>query len=254
MQWGRQHVPRLQRVTGAAALRTQTMNDPNAAKPRDEARTVPAGRPGVFRHGIPVVGIIGGIGSGKSSVAKWVAAHAPVRVIDADALGHEALLEPHVVEALREKFGSEILGADGRISRPALAKKVFGSTPDHLNARHELERVVHPEIRRKAVAEFGRAAASGMAAVLLDAAILLEAGWNQECDLVVYVHTPDEIRLQRVRDNRGWTADELHRREASQWSLDRKQRGADFTVLNDSDLDHAGRQLLAELCQRGYIN
>ena len=210
--------------------------------------------PQEFRPRIPVIGIIGGIGSGKSSVAKWVAAQAGLRVIDADALGHAALREPHIIQALCEQFGTDIRSDDGQIVRSLLAKKVFGSSSNQLSARHELERIVHPEIKKKIVEEIAKAAGLGQSAVLLDAAVLLETGWKDQCDLIVFVQTPDSIRLKRVQENRGWTAEELQRREASQWSLARKQAAADLTVTNDRELDHAGRQLLEAFQQRGYVN
>ena len=232
------------------------MTNPSATESDHSLPDEPPGTsiPSESRPRIPVIGIIGGIGSGKSSVAKWVAAKAGLSVIDADALGHAALRESHVIQALCDQFGLDIRGDDGQIVRSLLAKKVFGSDETHLSARHELERIVHPEIKKKIVEEIARAAGLGQSAVLLDAAVLLEAGWQDQCDLIVFVDTPDTIRLKRVQENRGWTAEDLQRREASQWSLTRKQAAADLTVTNDRELDHSGRQLLEALQQRGYVN
>ena len=74
---------------------------------------------------IPVIGIVGGIGSGKSAVAAWVAGHACVSVIDADRLGHDALRDPSVKELLRRRFGNGILGTDGDVIRSELSRMVF---------------------------------------------------------------------------------------------------------------------------------
>ena len=204
-------------------------------------------------NSIPVIGVVGGIGSGKSAVANWAAAHADVAVIDADKLGHDALKSAIVKAALLQRFGPGIFGADGFVNRSALAKQVFGDTPEQLVARHDLERIVHPEIGRRISEEVALATKNDRVAVLLDAAVLLEAGWRQLCDLVVFVDTPDVIRLARVQKNRNWTEDELARREASQWSLDRKRQEADFVVTNDRDLEYAGRQVLEMLRARGIV-
>lgn len=197
---------------------------------------------------------MGGIGSGKSAIANWIAERARVSLLDADALGHEALQSPEVKAALCERFGDAIFGADGDVVRPALAREVFGSEASHLEARRDLENIVHPEIGRRIVEGVASAKAQNRDAVLLDAAILLEAGWRDKCDLVVFIDTPDKIRLARVREHRGWTESELRRRESSQWSLAEKRREADLIVSNDGNLEHAGKQLLESLQRCGLIN
>ncbi len=209
--------------------------------------------PNVPRRRIPVVGIVGGIGSGKSAVAEWMAAHAKVTVLNADKLGHEALQADSVKQALCEQFGQSILDADGSIDRATIARLVFGEDAVHLAARRQLEQIVHPEIGRRIADGIEAAAAEGLDAVLLDAAILLETGWRTKCDLVVFIDTPDAVRLERVHQRRGWTAEELHRREASQWSLTDKRRESDLVVENDGELEIAGSRLLQSLRQRGVI-
>ena len=202
---------------------------------------------------IPVVGIVGGIGSGKSAVANWVAERAKVTVLNADAMGHTALHAPTVKQALCQRFGESILGHDGEIVRARLAQQVFGNDVEHRVARSDLEQIVHPEIHRQIMAGVDAAATAQQAAVLLDAAILLEAGWRTRCDLVVYVDTPDEIRLARVGENRGWSEEELRRRESSQWPLMEKRRESDLIITNDRDLAFAGQQLLTALEERGIV-
>jgi dephospho-CoA kinase len=200
-----------------------------------------------------VVGIVGGIGSGKSAVANWVASRSGMIVIEADKLGHEAIKAETVRDALRLRFGPTIFGEDGFIVRSALAKQVFGDHQDQKLARVDLEKIVHPEIKRQISHSIAIASEEGAEAVLLDAAVLLEAGWRSMCDLVVFVDTPDSVRLERVRQNRGWTKEELDRREASQWSLSEKRRESDLIVANDRNLEYAGRQLLESLQHLGWL-
>jgi dephospho-CoA kinase len=203
---------------------------------------------------IPVIGIVGGIGSGKSAVANWAASQTRVTVLNADNLGHEALLSADVKQSLCARFGVEILGLDGNIDRSILARRVFGADPQHMAARHDLQEIVHPEIDRRISEEIALAAAQGQSAVLLDAAVLLEAGWRSKCDLVVFVDAPAAVRLQRVRERRGWAEEELCRREASQWSLTDKRREADLIVTNDGSVEQGGQQLLAALRRAGVVS
>lgn len=198
---------------------------------------------------IPVIGIVGGIGSGKSVVAQWVASRANIHVIDADRLGHEVLLAADVKAALRGQFGDDIFDSKGEVQRGVLARRVFGDSERHRAERQDLEQIVHPEIERRIVGEIARAEQAGSEAVLLDAAVLLEAGWQRQCDAVVFVETPEPVRLQRVQQRSGWTAEELHRREASQLSLSEKRKQSDAVVSNAGEVSDGGQQLLN--CLRG---
>lgn len=190
----------------------------------------------------PIVGIIGGIGSGKSAVAQWVAERAPVLRIDADRLGHAVLARPDVREELVAAFGLEILADDGTISRPALASKVFGNGETQRAAKERLEAIVHPAMER-ALDEVLATLPAGVHAVLLDAALLLEAGWDRRCAAVVYIETSDEVRRSRILQERGWTTEQLAAREASQWPPAEKRRRATHVVTNDGPLERAGTAL-----------
>ncbi|NNJ24024.1 dephospho-CoA kinase [Alienimonas chondri] len=188
-------------------------------------------------------GVVGGVGSGKSALCSAVAERWDLAVLDGDAAGHEALREDAVKIALHDRFGAEIFFAHGdlahrEIDRSKLAAKVFG--PGKQAALAALEAIVHPVIRRRLLSEAEDLLASGYEAVLLDAAVLLETGWRDLCEKVVFVDVPRSERLRRVA-SRGWDAAELDRRETSQWSLDRKRAAADATVDNGGLLADAVR-------------
>jgi dephospho-CoA kinase len=199
----------------------------------------------------PIVGIIGGVGSGKSTLARELMRHWRVQLVNADAAGHAALEAPAVQQALREAFGDDVFDAAGRVSRPRLATLVFGDDPQCIAARRRLEAIVHPPIRRQLERDIARARSEGSCdLVVLDAAVMLEAGWSDLCDAIVFVDVPRPVRVERVLRNRGWNDNELARREASQWPLERKRTAADFVVSNAGDVRDAGRELVEFLSRR----
>jgi dephospho-CoA kinase len=190
-----------------------------------------------------VVGILGGIGSGKSAVSRGLSNHFKTFLIDADRVGHDVLGIPTVQDDIRLAFGDSVFdGAE--IGRKSLAGKVFGSELHHKQALIELEKIVHPEIRRQVEKQLADIP-DETDVVVLDAAVMLEAGWNDLCDTIVFVDTPFETRLKRVEENRGWTADELRRREASQVSLEDKRAVSELIVDNSGSLENAVQQLAA---------
>jgi dephospho-CoA kinase len=196
------------------------------------------------RSFIPVVGVVGGVGSGKSAVAKWLAAERNVKIVDGDQAGHKVLADPEVKGELRARFGGGIFDSRGEVDRAALAGRVFGSASEHERSRDELERIVHPRIRRELVEQIEKIRRSNeVAAILLDAAVLFEAGWNDLCDAVVFVDAPEETRLERVKRSRGWTEDIFKAREASQRSLAWKRSASTDVIDNSRSLSESGNQL-----------
>lgn len=194
------------------------------------------------RH-IHVVGFVGGVGSGKSSLTKWIRERLNAAVISADEAGHRALEQPEVKERIREQFGPDVFDDAGTVVRSRLATRVFGSGELQQAARRQLEQIVHPVIRsdlERQIALAGRACDL----ILLDAAVMLESGWRDACDAVVFVDVPLEIRRERVQRTRRWSAEVLASREASQLPLDVKRAAADVIIDNSDSLELAGQQFL----------
>jgi len=173
-----------------------------------------------------VLGLIGGIASGKSSVADLFEAERSCTRIDADVLARRVLNSPTVQRALRERF-PRMVGPDGSFDRKQMASLVF-QKPAQLAA---LEAILHPPILRGIRSAIARARTEY---VLLDAPLLLETGLDRLCDALVYVACPARVRRRRAASNRGWSEDEHRQREAHQWSLRRKRARAEFIVNNGS--------------------
>jgi len=207
-----------------------------------QARSKPSAA-AVMRQ-VPVIGLVGGIGSGKSTVARHLATRRSVVVLDADEIGHRVLIESKIKQQLHDRFGDSVFDEQGNINREELGRRVFGASAENQRARSDLEAIVHPRIGAELEREIEQIrAAGGMEAILLDAAVLLEAGWNRLADQIVFVDCPLEQRLARVTAGRNWNRTELKNREASQLSLRRKQAAADATIDNSHDPTAAVRQL-----------
>jgi dephospho-CoA kinase len=189
--------------------------------------------------GKPVVGLIGGIGSGKSRVAAEFARRGAV-ILAGDQLGHEALLQSAVKEQVAERWGEGVFDDRGEIDRRKVARIVFADR-DELRA---LEVMTFPWIERGIELGVRQAREDpGVALVVLDAAVLLEAGWNRYCDRLVYVHAPRAQRLARVAAQRGWTAKEVDARARAQMPLTDKVSRADDVIDNSRSPAETARQV-----------
>jgi len=190
------------------------------------------------------VGVLGGIASGKSLVARLLAGPAGW-VVAADALAHEVLDTPAVRERVRALFGPEAVTPDGCVDRAVLARAVFA--PDRGPAlRAALECWTHPLVRDRIIERLSAASAGGVPRVVLDVPLLLERdaehGLVGRCDALVFVDTHADERERRARRERGWPEGEVARREAAQMPLDEKRRRAHHVIENNhshADLERA---------------
>lgn len=180
-----------------------------------------------------VIGLTGGIASGKSTVARLLAA-AGAHVLDADKLGHR-VYEPHrlAFRQVVETFGRDVVAADGTVDRKVLGGKVFGR-PDELK---RLTDIVWPEINRMAKDEIRAALAENPArVVVLEAAVLLEAGWQKDMDEVWVVIVDPEVAVARAMARDGVTEDAIRKRLAAQTDNPTRIAAADVVIRNEGDL------------------
>jgi dephospho-CoA kinase len=185
-----------------------------------------------------IIGLAGGIGSGKSTVA-CVFEALGCMVIDSDKLSKEAMTRDDVRETLRQWWGDEVLAADGQVDRRAVAKIVFSDPKE----RERLEGLIHPLIARARAERIEDARNAGVLAVVVDAPLLFEAGLDKEVDAVVFVDCPFETRLERVKTGRGWDERELRLREKAQLGVEQKRRRSDYEVVNMGGPDDLRRQV-----------
>lgn len=194
----------------------------------------------------PIIGIVGGIGSGKSHVARMFG-ELGCLVSNADQLVTLAYQREDVKQTLKTWWGGEIFDERGNVNRAAVAGKVFAN-PEQLR---RLEGLLHPLVAQ--MRDQAMAAAANDPCVLAyvwDIPLLVEVGLAERCDAVVFVDAPDEDRFQRVQRTRGWSREEWTRREKSQLPLDKKRRIANYMVRNAADADDEVRGQVREVLSR----
>ncbi len=182
-----------------------------------------------------VIGLLGGVGSGKSTAA-GLFEEIGAEVVDADRLAHEVLRGPAASRKVAERFGPEVLGPDGEVDRRRLGERVFSDR----KALEDLEAIVHPPVL-EAVRERirrHRRAAGGLPAPLLvlDVPLLAESPLRGECDAFVFVDAGLAERRSRTAP-RGWAPGDLDRREKHQLPIEEKRRLARWVADNSGSID-----------------
>lgn len=175
-----------------------------------------------------ILGLTGGIGSGKSTVAK-ILAELGAKIIDADLLARTAVEagSPGLAKIL-DRFGAQLLAEDGELDRKALAAFVFSDT----QARDDLNAIVHPEVARLAVEAMQILINESVPVIIYDVPLLYENGLEKSLPKVIVVHVPPDIQRERIRQRDGFDPAEIEARIAAQDDLDEKARKADYLIDN----------------------
>lgn len=186
-----------------------------------------------------VIGLTGGIASGKSTVSQMLR-ELGAPVVDADAIVHE-LQSPGtpVLAAIAAEFGPEVIRPDGTLDRPALGAIVFRE-PER---RKALEAIVHPAVRERMWAEVERYRGEGRPAVVLDVPLLIEGGIYRTVDQVWLVYVDGTTQLRRLVARDGLTEEAARQRISSQMDLEAKRDYAHVIIDNRADLGATRRQV-----------
>jgi dephospho-CoA kinase len=178
-----------------------------------------------------VIGIVGGVASGKSLVAAQLARFGAI-VLDADQVGHEVLLEEEVKRAVEQRWGQAVFDKNGEVSRASLAKIVFAPPPSGPAELEQLERIVHPRIGNRLRERIDELSCDeNVTVVVLDAPVMFKAGWDKYCNRILFVEVDRESRYERAL-GRGWDEETWKARENSQESLEDKRNRADVIIEN----------------------
>ena len=180
-----------------------------------------------------VIGLTGGIASGKSLVSRQLAERGAV-VIDADKVAHEAYRQgTETFQAVVDAFGSDVVGADGEVDRKALGAKVFADP----EARQRLEAIVWPAMRRMMEERLAELRGQDTDVAVLEAALLIEADWLPLADEVWLVTASPETARRRLMERNGLTAEAAEARLRAQLTNEKRRPYADVVIENDGSLD-----------------
>jgi len=217
-------------LTGRGNESASGLGDPSRATPNLQLQPAnPPSRP-------IVLGLVGGIGAGKSAVARELESRGAL-ILDSDARAKAVLDTPETRETLVAWWGPEILH-EGKVDRKRVADIIFADVAQ----RRRLEAFVHPKLHQGRRVDIEAASARGVRMIVIDAPLLLEAGVDKECDAVVFVDAPREQRLERVR-SRGWDDAELTRREAAQMPVSEKRARSTYVIENKGDMASLGERV-----------
>lgn len=187
------------------------------------------------------VGLTGGIGSGKSTVARMLGG-AGFAVVDADQIARD-IMEPGspVLDEVAAEFGADLIGADGALNRGELARRAFATTED----TKRLNAITHPAIRAESERRFAAAEAAGEQAVIYDMPLLVDLGLYQDMDLTVVVDVDKEERIRRLVAKRGLDEADARARMAQQIDDEARRAAADVVIDNNGPLDALEPQVAA---------
>lgn len=180
-----------------------------------------------------VIGVTGNLGTGKTTVSQMLVQLGAVH-INADELGHELL--QHDDQAYSEivvAFGKSILGSDGEIDRDKLAKLAF----DDNTALSRLNSITHPRIHEMVMQKIGEYRQAGTAVVVLEAALLIEAGWKPLVDQLWVTIAPEATIVERLEKSRGLSKDQILERLRAQMPQEEKAKQADIVINTDCPMD-----------------
>jgi len=191
--------------------------------------------------GTRVIGLTGGIASGKSTVARMLA-DMGATIVDADQVARDVVRPGQpALAAIVAAFGADVLAASGELDRTRLARRVFGDP----EARRQLERITHPRIAEETDRRVAQLAAAGVLVVVYEASLLVETGDHHALAGLIVVAAPEAVQLRRMQERDGLSAEEARGRLAAQAPLHDKVAAADYVIDGGAALETTRAQVAA---------
>lgn len=200
----------------------------------------------MMQNSMRIIGLTGGIASGKSTVAAILAKHGAY-IIDADKIGHKIYYKGGPAwRGVIDAFGDEILDNGGNIDRAKLGQIVFSDN----KKLQQLNVIVHPLMRREIQLQLKDADNRGFAIAVIDAAVLIESGWYTLADEIWLVVADNELRLQRLMQRNGFSRQQAWQRIESQMPDDEKAKYADVIIDNNGDMEELENKVIKALYRK----
>lgn len=186
-----------------------------------------------------IIGLTGGIGSGKSTVARSLQKHG-FPIVDADLIARE-IVEPGqpALAELAKEFGADILNADGSLDRGLLASRAFTNK----DTTQRLNNITHPRINQRTQELFDEARENGAEAVIYDMPLLIDKGLHKDMDATIVVHAAEHVRLERLTTKRGLDVDDVRRRINAQIDDETRKQHADILLDNNGTEEDLTKQI-----------
>jgi dephospho-CoA kinase len=187
-----------------------------------------------------VVGLTGGIGTGKSTVSKMIE-EIGIPVIDADKIS-KAIVEKRspILKKIVEEFGIEVINPDGTLNRKKLGKIVF----ENAEKREKLNSIMHPAVKRKIVEEISALKKAGNKICVIDVPLLIESGFTDLVHKLIVVYANESIQVKRIIERDNLTEDEAMKRIKSQMPFEEKRKYADYILDNSKSMEFTKEQLI----------
>ena len=187
-----------------------------------------------------IIGVTGGVGSGKSAVLNYIEEHFDSRIVKADEVGHMLMMPGReCYEPVIELFGEWVVKEDGSLNRSMIGDIVFDS-PAMLK---KLDDIIHPAVKKYILQEIEKSKKEDTKFFFIEAAILLEEKYDEICDEVWYIYCEKEVRMERLRRDRGYSDEQIRQRMENQLSEEEFEARCDFQLYNDEDVAHTYLQI-----------
>lgn len=187
-----------------------------------------------------VIGVTGGVGSGKSFVLNYIEEHFDARVVKADDVGHLLMMPGQACyEPVIRLFGDWIVNEDGSLNRETIAQIVF----EKKDMLEKLDQIIHPAVKKYIIREIERSKKEETEFFFIEAALLLEDNYDEIYDEMWYIYCEKEVRMERLRRDRGYSEEKARRVMENQLSEDEFEARCDFLLYNDEDVAHTYLQI-----------
>ncbi|WP_372370154.1 dephospho-CoA kinase [Candidatus Uabimicrobium sp. HlEnr_7] len=178
------------------------------------------------RENLHILGVMGGVASGKTTVTSEFTKYG-AHIINADLIVHQILQEKNIQQRINQTFPH--IFPDAKFDKKLLAEHVF-AVKSNLK---KLEQILHPQVRLRIKNMLESFATKGKQVVIIDAPLLWENGLHEGVDTLIFIDTPIQLRRERAQKNRGWSVEELDRREKFQSDLVTKKQNSDYVIINE---------------------
>lgn len=193
-----------------------------------------------------IIGVTGGVGSGKSEVMKYIAGNYDAAVLLADHAGHLLMKTGQpCYQRVRQLFGDRVLDEDGELDRSRIAQIVYR---DHAQLE-ALNRIIHPAVRKYIMKQMEAAAEQGKTFFFLEAALLLEEHYDEICDEVWYIYAQQSVRRERLKKSRNYSDEKITQMIANQLDEEEFKKRCGVTIDNSGTFENTVRQIEARMKQ-----